>query len=719
MATDLEVMTLRLEASATKFERDMAKAVGVVQKASGAMQASARAATTKMEQSFSGLGVGVAALATRTMPLLAAAFSAKEFVDSIATFTRIQNSLKVAGLSGAELSTTFDAIYASAQRNGVALDDLAKLYGRVAQLQKGLGTNAQTVAKFTDGVAVALRVAGTSSTEASGALLQLSQLLGAGTVRLEEFNSVNEGARPILEAVAIGLKEAGGSVATLRKLVEAGKVSSTAFYQAFLAGLPSIQAKLKETTDTTDNAMTRMQNAFIKAAGAIDDATKASRAIIYVLDLIASGAGKAEAAVTAVGAAVKDAFSGGQHNFPMNSDPLGNPIPEVTPILDLAKMPSSSAGYSDMRFFNAFEQNFSKSVSDALKEGLTKAAADKATYDAFEAARNKAFQTNTSKVSLADFPLPPDTAAWQKVVDAQIKSNALLQIEAATMSKTTAERERARLVAELEISAKEKNIPLTGEYRQQIDQLASAYGRLKAEVAFGNAIVSTRDRIRDLQQEVNLVGLSAGEQERVKVAQQLTNEALKAGIALTDARRAQITALADQAGVAATRLEAVNKAQQMLDSMRSELGSVTGSFFNDLANGVKTVDALRNAFTSLRTAILNALGNQLIAALLGAPGTGLGGGLIGGLFGRAGGGAVNAGQPYRVGENGPEMFVPQSAGRIVPNGAGSTRMGDINIYAPNASGPDLMALRVEVVALRKQMGRAAAASGKQRRGMAT
>ena len=187
MATDLEVMTLRLEASATKFERDMAKAVGVVQKASGAMQTSARAATTKMEQSFSGLGVGVAALATRTMPFLAAAFSAKEFVDSIGTFTRIQNSLKVAGLSGAELSTTFDAIYASAQRNGVALDDLAKLYGRVAQLQKGLGTNAQTVAKFTDGVAVALRVAGTSSTEASGALLQLSQLLGAGTVRLEEI----------------------------------------------------------------------------------------------------------------------------------------------------------------------------------------------------------------------------------------------------------------------------------------------------------------------------------------------------------------------------------------------------------------------------------------------------------------------------------------------------------------------------------------------------
>ena len=715
MATDLEVMTLRLEASATKFERDMAKAVGVVQKASGAMQASARTATTRIEQSFSGLGIGVAALATRTMPALAAAFSAKAFIDSIATFTQIQNSLKVAGLSGDELTRTFDAIYASAQKNSVPLADLAKLYSRVAQLQKGLSANSQSVAKFTDGVAVALRVAGTSSTEASGALLQLSQLLGAGTVRLEEFNSVNEGARPILEAVAAGLQEAGGSVATLRKLVEAGKVSSTAFFQAFLAGLPTLQAKLKDTSDKTDSAMTRMMNAFIKTAGAIDTATGASKGIIAVLDLITAGAEKAGSAFTEFGEVAGRVFRN-PGNIPIpTTDAMGAPLPDYN-------QPSTTqpAGdYSNMRFYNVFETNFSKSVSDALKEGLARAAADKTTYDVFEAARNKAFQANTSKVSLTDFPLPPDTAAWQKAVDAQLKSNAALQAEAATLSKTTAEREKARLVTELEISAKEKNIPITGEYRQQIDQLASAYGRLKAEVAFGNAIVSTRDRIRDLQQEVNLVGLSAGEQERVKVAQQLTNEALKAGIALTDARRAQITALADQAGVAATRLEAVNKAQQMLDSMRSELGSVTGSFFNDLANGVKTVDALRNAFTSLRTAILNALGNQLIAALLGAPGTGLGGGLIGGLFGRAGGGAVNAGQPYRVGENGPEMFVPQSAGRIIPSGGGgSTRMGDINIVAPNASGPELMALRASVIALQKQLGRMAAAPGAQKRGMA-
>jgi hypothetical protein len=42
---------------------------------------------------------------------------------------------------------------------------------------------------------------------------------------------------------------------------------------------------------------------------------------------------------------------------------------------------------------------------------------------------------------------------------------------------------------------------------------------------------------------------------------------------------------------------------------------------------------------------------------------------------RAGGGDVGAGQPYLVGERGPELFVPQSNGSIVPNSGG----GDVNV----------------------------------------
>ena len=51
-------------------------------------------------------------------------------------------------------------------------------------------------------------------------------------------------------------------------------------------------------------------------------------------------------------------------------------------------------------------------------------------------------------------------------------------------------------------------------------------------------------------------------------------------------------------------------------------------------------------------------------------GGGMGGifGFLGGLF-KANGGQVQGNSPYVVGERGPELFVPQNAGKIVPNNA--------------------------------------------------
>jgi len=37
------------------------------------------------------------------------------------------------------------------------------------------------------------------------------------------------------------------------------------------------------------------------------------------------------------------------------------------------------------------------------------------------------------------------------------------------------------------------------------------------------------------------------------------------------------------------------------------------------------------------------------------------------LFGLAGGGPAKAGQPYIVGEEGPELFIPKNSGTVIPN----------------------------------------------------
>jgi phage-related minor tail protein len=48
-------------------------------------------------------------------------------------------------------------------------------------------------------------------------------------------------------------------------------------------------------------------------------------------------------------------------------------------------------------------------------------------------------------------------------------------------------------------------------------------------------------------------------------------------------------------------------------------------------------------------------------------------GMFAGAPGRATGGPVSPGRPYWVGERGPELFVPASAGAVSPSAAGGVR----------------------------------------------
>lgn len=54
-------------------------------------------------------------------------------------------------------------------------------------------------------------------------------------------------------------------------------------------------------------------------------------------------------------------------------------------------------------------------------------------------------------------------------------------------------------------------------------------------------------------------------------------------------------------------------------------------------------------------------------------------GKLANIPGRAAGGFVNSGQPYMVGEKGPELFVPNNSGKIMPNHAGGGGNTTINI----------------------------------------
>lgn len=266
MATEVERLVAVLEARTTAFEKALAKAVDTTNTRS-----------RQIEKRFEGLSSKVNSTVGRSMGALvpslagvAAALGTDRILAYAEAWTRAQNVLRTSGVASDQVSGTLASVYEIAQRQGTALSPLVTLYGRVAQAGKDLGASSSDIAQFTEGVATALRVAGTSSEEASGALLQLSQLLGSGTVRAEEFNSVMEGARPILQTVASGLEGAGGSVNRLRTQVLAGTVSSREFFQAFLRGMDSLEADASKATDTVGQAMNRLTNALTRFIGETD-----------------------------------------------------------------------------------------------------------------------------------------------------------------------------------------------------------------------------------------------------------------------------------------------------------------------------------------------------------------------------------------------------------------------------------------------------------------
>lgn len=276
MATDLERLTVSLEASTVKYERAMQKALGVTNSTMQRIERRNASAMQRMGNGFAGLQRGIATAFAGA----AALRGAQQLIDAS---TRIENSLKVVGLAGEELDRVYDQLFASAQRNMAPLESLTTLYSRLGLAQKELGATNDELISFTDNVALALRVQGTNAQEARGALIQLSQAMGSGIVRAEEFNSVVEGAPSILRAAAAGLVEAEGSVAKLRALVVDGKVSSQAFFQAFQAGAGILRDQVAGAEVTVSQGFVRLQNVLIDTAGKFDNATGASRGLAGML----------------------------------------------------------------------------------------------------------------------------------------------------------------------------------------------------------------------------------------------------------------------------------------------------------------------------------------------------------------------------------------------------------------------------------------------------
>ncbi len=173
-------------------------------------------------------------------------------------------------------------IYQAAMRSRGGFTDMtdavAKLGLRAGNLFK---SNDETIA-FAETLNKMFVIAGASQAEMSSATLQLTQALGSGVLRGEEFNAIFEAAPNIMQAVADHM---GVPIGKLRELAAEGKISAEVVKNALFAASDSVNQQFNQIPYTWGQVWTTVKNYTLKATRpilqAISNITKSERFIRF------------------------------------------------------------------------------------------------------------------------------------------------------------------------------------------------------------------------------------------------------------------------------------------------------------------------------------------------------------------------------------------------------------------------------------------------------
>lgn len=280
-------LALGLDPSGIERGADVAKNAlnglgGAAKKASGDVTTASRALVSVKDialGTLAGFGTGFGIQALSRLPAM--------FVKIADEITAMESRLRLATSSVSEFRTAYAAISDIANSVGTSVTAIGDLYSKLSMAATDLGASQKELEVFTRAVAHALAVSGTSAAAAQGALLQLSQAVGSGTVRAEEFNSVLEGAPRLARAAADGFDGVGLSVAELRKRIAAGEVTSRQFFEAVNSQSNVLQKEMDQTADTVGRAGAAMANAIGALIDKLNDATGVTRTLASAMRGIA------------------------------------------------------------------------------------------------------------------------------------------------------------------------------------------------------------------------------------------------------------------------------------------------------------------------------------------------------------------------------------------------------------------------------------------------
>lgn len=187
----------------------------------------------------------------------------QQLVNLSDSFTQTTARLGMIVDEGSNVDELFNKIYTSANRARAPISDMADT---VAKLSLNAGdafaSNDETIL-FAENLNKLFAIAGTEQASIASASLQLTQALGSGVLRGEEFNAVFEAAPNIMQTVADYM---GVPIGKLRSMAQEGEITADVVKNALLSATGEINTQFESMPMTWGQVWTGVMNELYMAS---------------------------------------------------------------------------------------------------------------------------------------------------------------------------------------------------------------------------------------------------------------------------------------------------------------------------------------------------------------------------------------------------------------------------------------------------------------------
>lgn len=303
MAT-LRELIIKVSANSSSFQSEIARASRMGADYYKTMEQGgkkAAAASRETRRSISELNAELASVKSSAVGLagaFAGAFATHQLIQYADTWNQMNGRLRLAATSTDDFTASQRNLMDISQRTGTSLEANSNLYSRIAQSLRSVGYASEDVAKVTETVATSLKLSGASTEEASSVITQLSQALGSGVLRGEEFNSIMENGGRLAKMLADGL---GTTVGGLRNMANNGQLTTDKLIP-ILTNVEQLRKEFETLPATVSGSAQKVQNAFMAWVGGANQASGASATLAGTLDSVAENMNTVAAAAGALAA---------------------------------------------------------------------------------------------------------------------------------------------------------------------------------------------------------------------------------------------------------------------------------------------------------------------------------------------------------------------------------------------------------------------------------